>query len=86
MTIEDARLDFLGNKLDQSSTGDLKNKLKMAAMKIVQLAKENQQLTESNNRLRMELKKSAQFLLGGSGNQFIPVRSSGPMGLVVLWV
>ncbi|XP_059165716.1 coiled-coil domain-containing protein 57-like [Physella acuta] len=58
VTIEDARLDFLGNKLDQSSAGDLKNKLKMAAMKIVQLAKENQQLTESNNRLRMELKKT----------------------------
>ncbi|KAK3744535.1 hypothetical protein RRG08_056672 [Elysia crispata] len=35
---------------------DLKYKLRSAASKIVQLARENQQLTESNNRLRAELK------------------------------
>ncbi|GFS06575.1 coiled-coil domain-containing protein 57 [Elysia marginata] len=35
---------------------DLMYKLRSAASKIVQLARENQQLTESNNRLRAELK------------------------------
>ncbi|CAL1527468.1 unnamed protein product [Lymnaea stagnalis] len=56
--VEDPNLDYLGTRLDKSNVGDLKNKLKSAASKIIQLAKENQQLTESNNRLRTELKAS----------------------------
>ncbi|XP_012941304.1 coiled-coil domain-containing protein 57 [Aplysia californica] len=43
---------------DTVNHGDLKYKLKSAAAKIVQLAKENQQLIESNNRLRAQLKNA----------------------------
>jgi len=49
-----AQLDS-GKNLNNS---DAKYKLKSAAAKIVQLAKENQQLIESNNRLRAQLKNS----------------------------
>ncbi|KAI8794762.1 coiled-coil domain-containing protein 57 isoform X1 [Biomphalaria glabrata] len=48
--------NFLESKLDKFSATDVKSKLKLAAAKIIQLAKENMQLTESNNRLRTELK------------------------------
>lgn len=43
---------------DSLSVSDYKSKLKSAVSKIVQLSKENQQLIESNNRLRAELKCS----------------------------
>ena len=52
-----AQLDS-GKNLNNS---DAKYKLKSAAAKIVQLAKENQQLIESNNRLRAQLKNSGNF-------------------------
>ncbi|BFZ03196.1 hypothetical protein BsWGS_06235 [Bradybaena similaris] len=41
---------------DCASSTDLRLKLKSAAARIIQLSRENQQLTESNNRLRAELK------------------------------
>ncbi|RUS77718.1 hypothetical protein EGW08_014506 [Elysia chlorotica] len=45
-----------GHQLSGGDRSDMLYKLRSAASKIVQLAKENQQLTESNNRLRAELK------------------------------
>ncbi|CAG5122366.1 unnamed protein product [Candidula unifasciata] len=41
-----------------ASSSDVRHKLKMAAARIIQLARENQQLTESNNRLRAQLKST----------------------------
>jgi hypothetical protein len=48
---------------NSSSSAELKHKLGTAAARIVYLAKENQQLIESNNRLRAELKTASMYLI-----------------------
>lgn len=65
-------LDNISSKLasmdDNTSHADLKHKLRTAAARIIQLAKENQQLTESNNRLRAEMKAADMSLMKHRNN------------------
>ncbi|KAH9514404.1 hypothetical protein Btru_025159 [Bulinus truncatus] len=71
--VEDPISSHIDSKLDKVSSGDVKAKLKLAAAKIIQLAKENMQLTESNNRLRTELKAAIteRSTKHGSGNALL---------------
>uniref|UniRef100_A0A0B7B4I3 Coiled-coil domain-containing protein 57 n=1 Tax=Arion vulgaris TaxID=1028688 RepID=A0A0B7B4I3_9EUPU len=57
---------------DNNDSADLKHKLRTAAARIVHLAKENQQLTESNNKLRAELKVA----IAETKSSDLPVRSN----------